>query len=149
MIPVVVRDKGSWSRGDIVRVRLEIDAQADMIWVVVDDPLPAGASHLGMGLGASQVAAQDEKHERWVWTAFTERTFDAYRGYYAFIPKGHFVVEYTMRMNQSGIPQVPPTRVEALYAPEMFGERSNEVIEVNPQSDFCVALDDMIRWSHR
>ena len=41
---------GGWRRGDIVRVHLKIDAQTDMTWVVVNDPLPAGASHLGTGL---------------------------------------------------------------------------------------------------
>ena len=41
---------GGWRRGDIVRVHLKIEAQTDMTWVVVNDPLPAGASHLGTGL---------------------------------------------------------------------------------------------------
>ncbi len=30
-------------------------------------------------------------------------------------------MEYTLRLNQSGTFQLPPTRVEALYAPEMYG----------------------------
>ena len=30
-----------------------------------------------------------------------------------------------MRLNQAGTFQLPPTRVEALYAPEMFGEMPN------------------------
>ena len=45
------KQPGVWSRGDIVRVRLEIEAQSDMTWVVVNDPIHAGASHLGSGLG--------------------------------------------------------------------------------------------------
>ena len=40
-----------WSRGDTYRVQLDIDAQADMTWVVVNDPVPAGATILGSGLG--------------------------------------------------------------------------------------------------
>jgi uncharacterized protein YfaS (alpha-2-macroglobulin family) len=51
--PVEQKTKGQWSRGDVYRVRLDIDAQADMTWVVVDDPIPAGASILGTGLGAT------------------------------------------------------------------------------------------------
>jgi hypothetical protein len=27
---------------------------------------------------------------------------------------------------------LPPTRVEALYAPEMFGELPNDMVEVHP-----------------
>src|SRR5262249_20628198 len=41
------KDKSKWSRGDVMRVRLEIDAQSDMTWVVVNDPVPGGATVLG------------------------------------------------------------------------------------------------------
>ena len=41
---------GGWSVGDIVRVRLDLEAQADMTWVVVTDPIPAGSAVLGTGL---------------------------------------------------------------------------------------------------
>jgi rhamnose utilization protein RhaD (predicted bifunctional aldolase and dehydrogenase) len=54
---------------------------------------------------------------------------DAYRAYYDFVPKGKFVTEYTIRLNQSGRFELPPTRVEALYAPEMFGEAPNDVAQ--------------------
>ena len=64
--------------------------------------------------------------------AFVERRFDAFRAYYDFVPKGRFTVEYTIRLNQSGHFQLPPTRVEALYAPEMFGEMPNAPMEVEP-----------------
>ena len=37
------RRPDGWSRGDIVRVRLTITADAEFAWVVVNDPLPAGA----------------------------------------------------------------------------------------------------------
>ena len=104
-----------------------------MTWVVVSDPIPAGASHLGTGLGRdSQIAVQGEKREGWAWPTFEERAFEAFRGYYEYVPKGSFVVEYTIRLNQSGRFQLPTTRVEALYAPEMFGELPNDPLEVLP-----------------
>jgi uncharacterized protein YfaS (alpha-2-macroglobulin family) len=104
-----------------------------MTWVVVDDPVPAGASHLGTGLGRdSQMATPGEKHADRIWPTFTERAFDIFRAYYEFIPKGSFVVEYTIRLNQSGAFNLPPTRIEALYAPEMFAELPNAVVEVLP-----------------
>jgi uncharacterized protein YfaS (alpha-2-macroglobulin family) len=133
LIPVEQRQPGRWSRGDLLRVRLAIEAQSDMTWVVVQDPVPAGASHLGGGLrGASSLASPGERREGFTWPAFEERAFDAFRAYYAFAPKGEFTLEYTIRLNQSGRFQLPPTRVEALYAPEMFGERPNDPIEVQP-----------------
>ncbi len=132
LTPVEVREAGHWSRGDIIRVQLEIEAQADMTWVVVSDPIPTGASHLGGSLRTSQIATQGETQQEQVWPAFAERAFEAFRSYYEFVPKGHFTVEYTIRLNQSGRFQLPTTRVEALYAPEMFGELPNEPVEVRP-----------------
>ena len=116
-----------------MRVRLTVEAQSDMTWVVVSDPIPAGASHLGTGLGGdSQLAVQGEAREGWSWEAFTERSFEAFRAYYEYVPKGPFTVEYTIRLNASGRFGLPTTRVEALYAPEMFGELPNEPLEVAP-----------------
>lgn len=124
---------GKWSRGDVARVRLELDAQSDMSWVVVDDPVPGGATLLGSGLGGqSQILAAGEKREGWVWPAFEERRFDAFRAYYRFVPKGHWVVEYTVRLNNVGTFLLPATRVEAMYAPEMLGEYPNQPVTVEP-----------------
>ena len=54
--------------------------------------------------------------------AFEERTVSAFRAYYRYVPKGKFVVEYTVRFDNPGTFALPGTRVEAMYAPEMFGE---------------------------
>ena len=122
-----------WTRGDIVRVRLEIEAGADMAWVVVNDPLPAGAAPLGGGLGRdSAMAVRGERRDGSGWLAFEERALEAYRAYYEWLPRGRHVVEYTMRLNSAGRFALPGARVEAMYAPETFGERPGEVIEVRP-----------------
>ncbi|MDM4766874.1 MG2 domain-containing protein [Pelomonas sp. SE-A7] len=127
------KTKGSWSRGDLMRVRLEIEAAADMSWVVVNDPVPAGASHLGTGSGRdSAMATQGEKREGSGWLAYEERAFEAWRAYYAYLPRGRHVVEYTIRLNSAGRFQLPVTRVEALYAPDRFGEFPNAALEVAP-----------------
>jgi len=129
--PVEQKESGKMNRGDILRVRLELEAQTDMTWVVVSDPIPAGAAILGTGLGRdSTLATGDEKSEGWVWPAFEERSFEAFRAYYEFVPKGKWVVEYTVRLNNAGEFNVPPTRVEALYSPEMFGEIPNATLSV-------------------
>jgi uncharacterized protein YfaS (alpha-2-macroglobulin family) len=129
--PVEQKTKGQWARGDVYRVHLDIEAQADMTWVVVDDPIPAGASILGTGLGRdSQIAASGERTRGWVVPAFQERTQAAYRAYYEFVPKGRFSIEYTVRLNNEGRFAMPVTRVEAMYSPEMFGELPNAAVAV-------------------
>ncbi|MES2936446.1 MAG: MG2 domain-containing protein [Pseudomonadota bacterium] len=123
---------GKYSRGDVVRVTLEVTASADMTWVVVSDPIPGGATLLGGGLGRdSQIATQGEKRSTGsAWPAFEERSFEAFRGYYEYVPKGSFKLEYTMRLNNVGEFALPPTRVEAMYAPEMFAESPNPRMKV-------------------
>ncbi|MEO8157082.1 MAG: alpha-2-macroglobulin family protein [Betaproteobacteria bacterium] len=131
--PVEVKVPGELRRGDVVRVRLEIEAQSDMSWVVVDDPVPAGSAILGGGLGKdSQNLSSAEQKRGFVWPAFEERGFDAFHAYYRFVPKGSWVVEYTLRLNNPGHFELPPTRVEAMYAPEMFGEIPNAAVTVSP-----------------
>ncbi|TAN40216.1 MAG: alpha-2-macroglobulin [Nitrospirae bacterium] len=126
LTPVGRSTAGPWSRGDVVRVRLDLEAQADMTWVVLNDPIPAGSHILGSGLGRdSELMTHDEERKGWVWPAFEERTSESFRAYYDYVPKGRWTIEYTVRLNNSGHFQLPPTRVEALYAPEMFGELPN------------------------
>lgn len=133
VFPISQKVKGEWHKGDVARVHLDIDAQSDMTWVVVNDPIPSGASILGTGLGGdSRLLTQGEKKQGWVWPAFEERTFDAFHAYYHFVPKGKFALEYTVRLNNDGTFLLPATRVEAMYAPEMFGELPNANVKVMP-----------------
>ena len=127
------KDKAKWSRGDVLRVRLEVDAQSDMTWVVVSDPVPAGGTVLGSGLGRdSAIATRTERREGSAWAAYEERSFEAFRSYYEYLPRGKHVFEYTVRLNNPGRFALPPTRVEAMYAPESFGELPNASLEVAP-----------------
>ncbi|WP_259294972.1 alpha-2-macroglobulin [Paraburkholderia sp. DHOC27] len=125
--------RGVYSRGDVVRVHLDIDAQTDMTWVVVNDPIPAGATILGSGLGRdSEAATQGEKSDQDTTPVFVERGFDGYRAFYDYLPKGKYSVEYTVRLNNVGTFGLPPTRVEALYAPSTFGALPNAPVVVQP-----------------
>ncbi|WP_236943649.1 alpha-2-macroglobulin [Jeongeupia sp. USM3] len=122
---------GRYSRGDVLRVKLDVDAQSDMTWVVVDDPVPAGATVLGGGLGRdSAIATRGERREGEAWPAYEERRFAGYRAYYGYVPRGTFSVEYTVRLNSAGEFKLPPTRVEAMYAPDVFGVFPNPTFKV-------------------
>ena len=113
--PIEQRKPGVWTRGDVARVYLDLEAQSDMTWVVVDDPIPAGATILGSGLGGqSQLLTRGERRRGWGWLAYEERRFDGFRAYYELVPKGHWSVEYTMRFDNPGTFQLPATRVEAM-----------------------------------
>jgi uncharacterized protein YfaS (alpha-2-macroglobulin family) len=127
------KNSGSWSRGDVMRVRVEVTAQTDMTWVVVSDPVPGGGTLLGSGLGRdSEISDAKGRSSDLAYATFEERTFEAFRSYFEYLPKGTHVIEYTVRLNNPGLFALPPTRVEAMYAPETFGENPNGALEVRP-----------------
>ncbi|MGJ7580939.1 alpha-2-macroglobulin family protein [Variovorax sp. RHLX14] len=132
--PVEQAKAGTYTRGDVLRVTLEVNASADMTWVAITDPIPGGATILGSGLGRdSQIATQGEKKpgNLGIGTpAFEERSFEAFRSYYEYLPRGVVKMEYTVRLNNVGDFALPPSRVEAMYAPEMFGEMPNARVKV-------------------
>ena len=107
------------------------NAASDMTWVVVSDPIPGGATLLGSGLGRdSQIATTRERRAGNAWPAFEERSFEAFRSYYEYVAEGVTKIEYTVRLNNAGEFALPPTRAEAMYAPEMFGESPNARVKV-------------------
>ncbi|MGB6103688.1 MAG: MG2 domain-containing protein [Pusillimonas sp.] len=122
--PVSQAVPGAWSRGDVYRVTLTIDAKTPMTWVVLNDPIPAGALLLGSGLGRdSRIATQSEDiGQAWYGPSFIERSFESYRAYYDYLPKGTSTLEYTVRLNTVGQFQLPSTRIEAMYQPDVYGE---------------------------
>ncbi|MCY3623911.1 MAG: MG2 domain-containing protein [Gammaproteobacteria bacterium] len=119
-----------WRRGDVAGVVLDIDADRDMTWVVVEDPLPPGAVVLGSGLGgdSDMLGGAPQYGDRW--PVYSERDVDSYRAYYRYVPKGRLSLRYNVRYNTAGTFTLPPTRVEAMYAPEMHAERPVKPITI-------------------
>lgn len=131
VIPVQQHEPGRWSRGDILRVEVDIQARDGAAWVVLNDPVPAGATILGSGLGrdaSAQVAGQQATS--YYAPVFVERASTAYRAYFDYLPAGRITVSYTVRLNTQGTFAQPPTRVEALYRPDLYGLAPNQGIEV-------------------
>ena len=129
--PMQEKLTGKVSRGDVWRVRLTVESGQEMSWVVLNDPIPAGARILGEGDGRdSHIAGMEARDTGNAWPAYVERTFGAYRAYYGYVPRGIFSTEYTVRLNNAGEFALPATRVEAMYAPEIFGETPNAKVLV-------------------
>jgi len=122
---------GRISRGDVMRVRITIDAPVDRTWVVIDDPIPAGASILGAGGGQSALLAGQASGGNG-WPSYVEQGLDAWRGYFRWMAKGRTTVEYAVRLNGTGRLQLPPTRVEAMYSPEIHAALPNNSITIVP-----------------
>ncbi|WP_322994877.1 alpha-2-macroglobulin family protein [Castellaniella sp.] len=135
MVPVSQAQPGRWSVGDIYRVQLRIHSREATVWAVISDPVPAGATILGGGLGGdSLIATQGESADQSYWDrpTYIERDAGMYRAYYEVLDAGVQVLEYTVRINVPGDYQLPPTRVEALYQPDVFGSLPNGAFVVQP-----------------
>lgn len=133
--PVEQKVIGQWSAGDLLQVTLDMHSESDIGWVVVHDPIPSGASILGKGLARETQLDRNTNHtnkgDRWWWSPNNvERTNDSYRGYYQRVWRGNWQASYLLRLNNAGQFHFPSTRIEAMYAPEIFGETPNQSMDV-------------------
>ncbi|MFL6657115.1 MAG: MG2 domain-containing protein [Massilia sp.] len=127
------RVPGRWSVGDVIKVRLDIRSDSDLGWLVVHDPIPSGASILGKGLGREgQLVQKAAKLQGWWTPSAVERASDSFRAYYERVWQGEWHTEYLVRLNNAGSFGLPATRIEAMYAPEIYGESPNDKLEVQP-----------------
>jgi alpha-2-macroglobulin len=140
------RVPGRLTQGDVMRVTLTLDAPAERNWVVIADPVPAGATILGDLGGQSQLLRQGEGSsggraqvtidgkpfvvEYGAQPAYVERTRDGWRGYFSWVPAGRSVVSYTIRLNNAGRFSLPPTRAEAMYSPAVRAQLPNAPVAV-------------------
>ena len=125
------KDRTRVSRGDVIKVRITVDAPVDRTWVVIEDPLPAGASIISGGGGQSALLAAQAQGGS-VWPSYIERSHGAWRGYFGWLPQGRASVEYAIRINSAGRFNLPPTRVEAMYSPEIHAALPNRPLDVAP-----------------
>jgi uncharacterized protein YfaS (alpha-2-macroglobulin family) len=121
--PVEQRVKGKWSVGDVMRVTLAMHSDVNLSWLVVRDPIPSGATILGKGLGRESQLALGASKALWWWQpSSAELGSESYRGYYQYVWQGEWKAVYLVRLNNAGTFTFPATRIEAMYAPEIFGE---------------------------
>lgn len=123
---VQARTKGVMTRGDVLRVTLTVAASAERNWVVVNDPVPAGATIINDAGGQSALLARSGGTQ----PSYVERGGAEWRGYYAWVPRGTFSVSYSVRLNSAGRFVLPPSRVEAMYSPAIHAAIPNTPITV-------------------
>jgi len=126
---VKAANKDRLTRGDVVKVRIEITAAAGRTWVIVNDPIPPGATIVGNLGGQSEMLADQASGSGWQ-PSYVERGRDSWRGYFGWMPAGTHAVEYVVRLNGSGRFTLPATRVEAMYSPAIRGQWPNAPLTV-------------------
>jgi uncharacterized protein YfaS (alpha-2-macroglobulin family) len=127
---VQARTPGTLTRGDVIKVTITVEASAERNWVALSDPLPAGATVIGGMANQSSMLGALAGDGEGVSPSYIERGKDAWRAFYAWVPRGTFRVSYVMRLNGVGRLQVPPTRVEAMYSPAIRAQLPNATMVV-------------------
>jgi len=121
--------------GDVVQVRLTIVAPHDLYYVVVEDPLPAGAEAIDPSLATTSLVEQEPALYRetesegwydfyywwWRWYSRSEVRDDKVVLFADYLPAGTYEYTYTFRATQPGEYQVIPTTAREFYFPEVFG----------------------------
>ena len=134
--------------GDVIRVDLTIVAPNDLYYVVVDDPLPAGAEAIDRGLATTSMLDQDPTLIRqpiysadgkasyspwwwwWNWYSRSELRDEKVVLFADYLGKGTYEYSYTMRATLPGDYKVIPTVASEFYFPEVFGRSDGRLLSI-------------------
>ncbi|MCC7355256.1 MAG: Ig-like domain-containing protein [Anaerolineae bacterium] len=123
--------------GDVIRVKLTIVAPTDLTYLLLEDPLPAGAEAVDTSLRTTRTLPTEEEIRRmkegevieepkaWMWDAWlpshTDLRDEKVALFATFLPRGTYQYTYLMRASLPGEYLVMPTTAMQMYFPEVFG----------------------------
>jgi uncharacterized protein YfaS (alpha-2-macroglobulin family) len=130
--------------GDVIQVKLTIVAPHDLYYVVVEDPLPAGAEAIDVSLATTSLLDQHPALRRqaensrwsewyywwWHWYSRTEMRDDKVVLFADYLSAGTYEYTYTFRATLPGQYQVIPTVASEFYFPEVFGRSDGRLFTI-------------------
>ena len=133
--------------GDVVQVRLTIIAPHDLYYVVVEDPLPAGAEAIDPSLATTSLTAdgpglyrgreEDEGYDFyywwWRWYSHSELRDEKVVLFADYLPAGTYEFVYTFRATLPGEYHVIPTIAYEFYFPEVFGRADGRLFVIEEE----------------
>ncbi|MGQ9472236.1 MAG: alpha-2-macroglobulin family protein [Candidatus Aminicenantales bacterium] len=137
----LARGRNEIKAGSLAVVTLEIAVPQESMYVVVNDPLPAGFEAINPAFQTEseeaqrQLAAQfeTELQRRRVWWSgfdYVERHDDRVLFFANWLPPGVYVHRYLVGALNRGIYGVPGTKVEQMYSPEVFGRAPEITVKI-------------------
>ena len=126
--------------GQQVRVELTVVAPNDLIYVVVEDPIPAGAEGIdpGLDISASGLGGGVERQDTenlygyWGWWYFNNIDYKDEKVVFRsdFLPAGTYQYTYTLQTAIPGQFQVMPAVGYQEFFPEVFGRSDGMLFEI-------------------
>jgi len=137
-------DVSQANAGDVVQVRLTIVAPHDLYYVVVEDPLPAGAEAIDTSLATTSLLEQEPGLSReagdesscdfcywqWDWYSRSEMRDDKVVLFTDYLPAGTYEYVYTFRAVLPGEYRAIPTTAREFYFPEVFGRSDGRLFTI-------------------
>lgn len=119
--------------GDLIEVRLTLEAPNDLHYLLVEDPLPAGAEAINTSLAITSLADQAEAAEpiddRHYFT-HTELRDEKAVLFATYLPRGTYHYTYLIRASLPGRYHVLPAHAEEMYFPEVFGRGAGSLFVI-------------------
>jgi uncharacterized protein YfaS (alpha-2-macroglobulin family) len=127
--------------GDIIRVKLTVIAPSALHYLVVEDPIPAGAEAVDTSLKTTSqlikapIFQKSGEDDVWGWWIFshTEIRDEKVALFATRVPAGTYEYTYLLRASVPGQFLVMPTMAYEMYFPETFGRSAG--------SEFAVVAD--------
>jgi hypothetical protein len=132
--------------GDVIRVDLTIIAPHDLYYIVVEDPLPAGAEAIDTGLATTSMLAEGPNLQPrysdsgkmvypyywwwWNWYDRSELRDEKVVLFADYLYRGTYEYSYTMRATLPGEYKVIPTVANEFYFPEVFGRSDGRLLKI-------------------
>ncbi len=128
--------------GDVIDVHLSLILPADRLYVMVEDPIPAGTEPLDVNLnttsrtiagpGLSKETPQGQP-DYWFWRPEHTEMHDQKVSFFArWLPAGSYDYHYQVRATLPGRYLTPPTVASDMYFPELFGRTGGGTFQVLP-----------------
>ncbi|MCA0153996.1 alpha-2-macroglobulin family protein [Winogradskyella vincentii] len=117
-----ITDSTELKVGDLVRVRIELSTDRSMEFIHLKDMRASGLEPINV---LSQYKWQDG-------LGYYESTKDASTNFFIdYLPKGIFVFEYDLRVNNAGNMSNGISRIQSMYAPEFSSHSDGVRIKIN------------------
>lgn len=124
--------------GDVVRVDITLITPHDRYYVVLEDPLPAGAEAVDTGLATTSLLAmspglhQEESRWWWWWNWYSrsELRDEKVVLFADYLSAGTYEYSYTFRATLPGDYHVIPALAKEFYFPEVFGRSDGRLLTI-------------------
>jgi uncharacterized protein YfaS (alpha-2-macroglobulin family) len=124
--------------GEELVVELTIILPNSLNYVMIEDPIPAGAAAIDPNLDISSIAdtaPRFEDERGWGWWWFTRQEFrDEKTVLYAdFLPPGTYTFRYGLRLGLPGVYNVIPATGQEFYLPDIYGRSAGMIFTITPR----------------